>query len=52
MNSKCGEVEEGWCFKKMGESYGVGLWQAIRNLWVIINCKISFLVGNVRMVKF
>ena len=52
INSKHGEVEGSWCSKEVGESYGVGLWKAIRNLWKIVNCRISFLVGNERRLKF
>ena len=32
--------------KKVSESYDVELWKTIRNLWEIVNCRISFLVGN------
>ena len=45
-------MEWGWCSKEVKGSYGVGLWKAIRNLWELVSCRISFMVGNGRRVKF
>ena len=45
-------MEWGWCSKEVKGSYGVGLWKAVRNLWELVSCRISFTVGNGRRVKF
>ena len=36
----------------MRSNYGAGLWKAIRNLWELVSCRISFIVGNGRRIKF
>ena len=36
----------------MRSNYGVGLWKIIRNLWELVSCRISFIVGNGRRIKF
>ena len=36
----------------MSDRYEVGLWKAIRKLWVIVNSRVSFFVGNDRRIKF
>ena len=36
----------------MSESYDVELWKTIRNLWEVVNYRISFSIGNRRRVKF
>ena len=36
----------------MRDSYGVGLWKAIRLLWELVSSITLFVVGNGRRVKF
>ena len=36
----------------MRDGYGVGLWKAIRKDWDLLISMVSFLVGNVRRVRF
>ena len=38
--------------QQTSDGYGVGLWKVIRKLWEVVNCRISFFVGNRRRVKF
>ena len=40
--------EGGWCSKVVRESYGVGLWKAIRKDWELLANRVTFLVGNGR----
>ena len=37
---------------EVSDRYGVRLLKSIRKLWVIVNNRISFFVGNERRVKF
>ena len=46
------EVEGDWCSNEARGGYGVGLWKAIRKLWDLVSCRLSFLVGNGKRIKF
>ncbi|KAL6334735.1 hypothetical protein AAG906_021394 [Vitis piasezkii] len=37
---------------KLGEVYGVGLWKAIKKEGDVLSCRVSFLVGDSRRVRF
>ena len=52
ISGKYGDLEGGWCSKEARGGYSVGLWKTERKLWDLVNCKLSFLVGNVKMIKF
>ena len=45
-------MEGGWCSKEVRVGYGVGLWKTIRKLWDLVSCKLSFLAGNWKRIKF
>ena len=40
------------CSKEVSDRYELGLWKAVRKLWVIINGRVSFSVSNGGKVKF
>ena len=48
ISGKNGIEEGGWCSKVVRESYGVGLWKAIRKDWELLANRVTFLVGNGR----
>ena len=52
IRGKYGEEQEGWCSKEVRDGYGVGLWEAIRKEWHVVNSKLSSMVGNGQSVKF
>ena len=49
---KYGVEERGWCSLEARDSYGIGLWKAIRKGWEAFKSKISYVWGNKRRVKF
>ena len=52
IRGKYGEEQGGWCSKEVRDGYGVGLWEAIRKEWHVVNSKLSSMVGNGQSVKF
>ena len=48
MSRKYREEEGGW----LREAYEVGLWKAIRKVGGLLSCRVAFLVGNGRNVRF
>ena len=51
MSRKYREEEGGWHSREVREAYEVGLWKAIRKVGVL-SCRVAFLVGNGRNVRF
>ena len=45
VRGKYGEEQRGWCTKIVKDSYGVGVWKAIKE-WNIVAGRLSFAVGN------
>ncbi|WMV58807.1 hypothetical protein MTR67_052192 [Solanum verrucosum] len=49
--SKYGEASP-WCTKIVTDTYGVGVWRTIRNLWQLMEDNICLKVGNGAKTKF
>ncbi|KAL6329280.1 hypothetical protein AAG906_015483 [Vitis piasezkii] len=49
---KYGVEDGGWCSRGVREGYGVGVWEAIINEWEELRCRVHFMVGNGRRIKF
>ena len=49
--SKYGEASP-WCTEMVTDTYGVGVWRTIRNLWQLMEHNICLKVGNGAKTKF
>lgn len=52
VRGKYEEEQGGWCTKIVSNSYGVGVWKAVRKECNILAGKMSFAVGNGKRVLF
>ena len=51
----CGKMVKwkgAWYSKEVSGDYGIALWTTMRKLWEVVNCRISFFMGNGIRVKF
>ena len=52
IKGKYGEEERGWSSFVARESYGVGLWKALRRWRHLVSNNLSFVVGDGQRIKF
>ena len=52
ISAKYGEEEGGWRSCVVRESYGVGLWKAIRRGWEAVGNNLVYSAGNGRRIRF
>ena len=52
ISSKYDLQEGGWCSKGVRDSYGVGVWKAIKNGWENFHSHFRFITGDGTRLKF
>ena len=52
ISHKYGEEDGGWRAREVNERYGVGLWKAIRNEWLLLDGRLAYHVGSRQRVRF